>query len=126
MTTQSKFTTFLSVLQHVKSVYQDVTRLSLGHTGIDCHYSHRYNGVGCAIGCCVTSDEAEGLELLQTYISYIMEKDECEAQLRQTFDKSITVAQLSALQKAHDLSPSVAAFKIALDDMINIELSKQK
>lgn len=49
----------IDLLDCIIDKYKDAKRMS--HDGFRCVYHHRSNGIGCAIGCLFTPDEAESI-----------------------------------------------------------------
>lgn len=108
------YNTMHEVVEAVKAKYQGVKLLSRG-ADHGC-YSHRVNGVGCAIGCLVSEEEADILDSGRlNSIKFVMEDDERAPILLRRMSSGITIDELIYLQRAHDCSDTVAQFIEQLD-----------
>lgn len=120
------YNTFDEVVAEVKNKYNDVTKLSQTGRSVGCVYSHKINGVGCAIGCLLPNEIASELDnYVNATISglYYSHKYQADALITpEQYDilnyiftdifnmNSIHIAQLSKLQRHHDDVDTVDEF----------------
>jgi hypothetical protein len=98
---------FREVVLAVREKYEGAKQLS--RNGTTCFYSHDINGIGCAIGCLVSPEEADKME-------NEMESLFCLADMGYMGNMGrIDISDLCMLQKWHDTSGDVDSFRKKLD-----------
>jgi hypothetical protein len=119
------FTTMREVVEATKEKYKAATSLSKdrGEKYYNCRYAHDANGIGCAIGCHLTAENALVLQRRNLRIStFLYDPDGGEAAkvLSDVFDlDEIDVDDLTHLQIAHDNSETVEQFLQKLDKYLS-------
>lgn len=130
----SKYKTIEDIKKTILDKYKNITVLS--QDDYDNFYSHKYNGVGCAIGCLLPADLANSLDKVHTeyaqsieklYSMYLKYKNNNDNTKYSPFDisrytvlqtvfeeyfnmETITIAELTVIQNCHDTSITVDGF----------------
>jgi hypothetical protein len=112
------YETFEEVVKAVREKYANAEKLS--KTEFDmCIYSHKENGIGCAIGCLFAAEVAESFDQADPHttltVSALLENKQIHEAVRQVISPIIRVDRLTDLQLWHDTSDSVAEFLQNLD-----------
>lgn len=108
-------TTMNEIIDHILHNYTGVRKLS--RNGDKCKYSHAINGVGCAIGTCVSKKAASQLDKIKNQfgdaltVKALLEHPEGKVILGEYFDLSqLPLAYLSTIQNLHDTARTVDEF----------------
>ena len=136
------YQTYLEVLEATLAKYENAQALSKGMKVEDengsmviqpkppgsilsgCYYRHSVNGIGCAIGCHLSDENAIFLEdsgVGAGYIFNMFYDEKTIPVLRAVFAESITPGQLQELQEAHDRADNVENFRYQLRQLIERE-----
>lgn len=110
------YTDFRELVIATRKKYENAAELS--RSGDSCIYSHRANGIGCAIGCHFPAEQAEQLDGgdgTSNGIRLILREPDKEAIVRTVISDAIDTNSLVALQSAHDTSRKVGGFLASID-----------
>lgn len=115
------YETFLEVLEATREKYANATRLCRIESLQASVYNHIPNGIGCAIGCHFTAEEAA--TIVNSGVHWIYRHPYSNAHslflMQSKFAPSIRADDLRLLQNTHDQAVDVDSFRAALDKMIS-------
>lgn len=117
------FNSILEVAKATQEKYKDATALSRNPDSVyntGGYYSHKYNGIGCAIGCHLTpevGDECDDASIDggSPAVETLLHDSTLRPSLAEVFDLgAISLTQFQRLQSLHDKAANVPEFRYEL------------